>query len=201
MTSPALSALKIPTSIPTSWRSGVKKVSAKKPKTTVGIPARTWSAGFRIRRARVLAQEDGRAEAERHRYEAGPERDRERPDDEWLDAEARRLEERRPPPPGEEVDDRDVGEELERGLEERGDDPDRRHDGDERAEGEDALDGGLAPAPAGRPEPDRLRAECDLARRHYRATAASSASSASDSCSSVRGTKRASSAIACDSRM
>ena len=46
----------------------------------------------------------------------------------------RRLEERRPGRPGEEVDRADLGEELERREEQRDDDPERRHDRDECAE-------------------------------------------------------------------
>ncbi len=46
-------------------------------------------------------------------------------------------------------------------------DPERRQDGDERAEGEDALDDVLAPAPALGAEPDRPRAG-ELRCRHVR---------------------------------
>ena len=55
MTSPAERTLNVPTSSPRSCRSGVKNVRAKKPKTTVGMPASTSSAGLRMLRTRGLA--------------------------------------------------------------------------------------------------------------------------------------------------
>ena len=50
------------------------------------------------------------------------------------------------------VHDRDLAEELDRREEERDDDPDGRRYGDEGAQGEDALDDVLAPAPSCRSE-------------------------------------------------
>ena len=160
ITSPAESTLKTPTPIPRSWRSGVKNVSAKNPKTTVGMPASVSSAGLSDAarpRLRVLAQEDRGAEPEREADDAGPERDDERPDEQRLDAERGGLEERGPAVAREEVDERDLAEELDRRLEQRDDDPDRRRDRDEGAEGEDDLDDVLAPAPAVGAQPDRGR--------------------------------------------
>jgi hypothetical protein len=55
MTIPALRTLNVPTSSPRSWRSGVKNVRAKKPNTTVGMPASTSSAGLRMPRTRGAA--------------------------------------------------------------------------------------------------------------------------------------------------
>ena len=54
-TSPAERTLKTFTPVPRSWRSGVKNVSAKKPKTTVGMPAKVSSAGLRMLRTRGRA--------------------------------------------------------------------------------------------------------------------------------------------------
>ena len=55
MTRPAARTLKVLTPTPMSFRSGVKKVRAKKPNTTVGMPASTSSAGFRNPRTRGAA--------------------------------------------------------------------------------------------------------------------------------------------------
>ena len=55
MTMPAERTLNVPTSIPRSWRRGVKNVRAKKPNTTVGMPASTSSAGLRTLRTRGFA--------------------------------------------------------------------------------------------------------------------------------------------------
>ena len=88
-----------PRPTPMSWRSGVKNVRAKKPKTTVGMPASTSSAGLSDLadpRPRVLAQVDRGAEPERQCDDAGPERDDERAGEQRQDAEERGLEERRP---------------------------------------------------------------------------------------------------------
>ena len=84
-------------------------------------------------RARVLAEEDRRAETARHGDEERPERDDERRGDERHDAERAGLEERRPVRAREEVQRADLGEELERREQQRDDDPDRRDDGDQRA--------------------------------------------------------------------
>ena len=104
------------------------------------------------------------------------------------DAELRRLEERRPLGPGEEVDDRDLAEELEGGQEERDDDPDRRRDRDQGADAEEDLDDVLAVAPPAGAEPELH------ARGQRRSTpttapvAASRSALAFVSCSSVSGT-------------
>ena len=80
----------------------------------------------------------------------------------------RRLEERRPRRPGQEVGDRDLLEELERGHEERDHDPDRRRDRDQRAHEEDALDDVL-PDPAALGAEPRLRARRHVSRGQLRA--------------------------------
>ena len=97
---------------------------------------------------RVLAQVDRGAEPERGAHERREEHDQERAPDERQHAELRFAEERRPLRAGEVVPDRDLAEELDRGQEERNDDPDGRCHRDEGAEGEDALDDVLAPAPS-----------------------------------------------------
>ena len=79
------------------------------------------------------------------------------PDQERPDAVRRRLEERRPAIVGEEVDDRDLAEELDRRHDQRDDDADGRQNRDQGAEGEDDLDDVLAPAPAFGAQPDRCR--------------------------------------------
>ena len=90
------------------------------------------------------------------------------PDQKRPDAVRRRLEERRPAIVGEEVDDRDLAEELDRRNDQRDDDADGRRHGDQGAEGEDDLDDVLAPAPAFGAQPDRcrLRAYGGVLRRH-----------------------------------
>ena len=65
-------------------------------------------------RRRVLAQVDRRTEAEQHRNEARDQGDEQGARDEREHAEVGGLEQRRPLRPGEEVDDRDLAEELER---------------------------------------------------------------------------------------
>ena len=77
-------------------------------------------------RARVLAHVDRGPEPAREADDAGPERDDERSHEQGLDAEGGGLEERRPPVAGEEVDDRDLAEELDRRHDQGDDDPDRR---------------------------------------------------------------------------
>ena len=52
---PAARTLNTPTSMPMSWSRGVKNVRAKKPRTTVGIPASVSSAGLRMLRTRGRA--------------------------------------------------------------------------------------------------------------------------------------------------
>ena len=76
----------------------------------------------------------------------------------------RRLEERGPVGPRQEVDDRDLAEELDRRNEERDDDADRGRDRHERAQGEARLDDVLAPAAASGAEPEWLW--CCSACRH-----------------------------------
>ncbi len=87
---------------------------------------------------RVLAQVDRGAQPERHRDCARDRGDEQRAGDQRQDAEVRGLEQRRPVRAGQEVDDRDLLEELERRHEQSDDDPDRGHDRDQRADGRGA---------------------------------------------------------------
>ena len=86
-------------------------------------------------RLRVLAQEDRDAEPDGEADEARPERDDERSYEQRLNAERGGLEERGPAVAREEVHGRDLAEELDRRLEQRDDDPDRRQDRDEAHRG------------------------------------------------------------------
>ena len=98
--------------------------------------------------SRVLAQIDGGSEPERDEDEGGPERQRECRDNERKDAERSRSEQWRPASPGDEVDEVDLAEELDRRLEEGDDDPDRCDDRHRRADEQEKLDAVLAPSPS-----------------------------------------------------
>ena len=147
-------------------------------------------------RARVLAQVDRRAEPERHRDEARDQNVTSSvPTTSGRTPKLGRLEERRPVRPGEEVDDRDLAEELDRRHEQRDDDPDRRRDRDERTQAEDALDRRPRRSSAGRSASRRTSAAAPAVTlgggqptRSAAATAASKSLFAFVSCSSVSGT-------------
>ena len=104
---------------------------------------------------RVLAEVDRGAEPERGAHERGEEHHQERASDERQHPELRVAEERCPLLAGEVVPDRDLLEEFDRRQEECDDDPDGRCHRDEGAEGEDALDDVVAPAPSRRSELER----------------------------------------------
>ena len=104
----------------------------------------------------VLGQVDRRPEPERQSDDAGPERRAERSDDEWKNAEARRLEERRPIGAGQVLEDADFSEELDRRLGESHHDPDCRGDRNERTQKEEGLDRHF-PVARPRPEPARKK--------------------------------------------
>ena len=111
--------------------------------------------------ARVLAEEDRRAEAGGDGDEASPEGDGQRPREEREDPELRLEEERRPFRARDVIGEVDFLEELERRCEERDDDSDCGRDGDKRAEGEDGLDKSLAPPLPRWGECQRFGSGCD----------------------------------------
>ena len=103
--------------------------------------------------AGVLGEEDRRGEADRQPDEAGEERDLEGVRDERQDAVAGVAEAGAPLGAREEVDRRDLGEELDRALDEGDDDAEGREDGDAWRREERADDDAL-PRPLPGPPPD-----------------------------------------------